>query len=136
VHGNLLPSIAAFERFVDEKLQAFKQAIVAEYATGLRRATQRTRSDPLNPRKEFIAGIIKSQDPYPKISVSEIFRDADSRQNKSPTKACYRPPPAWGVRLWSDMKGDNRAQAWVAKIRADPRYLPSEYLTRRGKEQL
>src|ERR1700686_4630163 len=107
MHGNLLPSIAAFERFVDEKLQAFKQATVAEYATGLRRATQRTRGDPLDPRKKFIAEIIKSHEPYPKISVSEIFREADSLQDKFPKKACYRPPPAWGVRFWSDMKGDN-----------------------------
>jgi hypothetical protein len=124
---------AAVGRIFDEKLPPLIQKI---HELEIQLATRRTLPLPLDPRKEFIAGIIKAHKPHPKISVSEIFREADSLQNQFPNKACYRPPPAWGVSFWFDMKGDNRAQAWVAKIRADPRYLPPEYLTRRGKERL
>jgi len=129
-------SVPVDERLLDEKLQALKQAIVVEVAAELRRATQPMSGASLDPRKCFVAGIIGSRPPSPKMSGSEILSEADRYQNQFPKKAHYRPPPAWKVRCWADMKGDNKAQAWIAKIRADPRYLRPDYLTRRGKERL
>jgi hypothetical protein len=103
----------AVRRIVRAELQPLHQAII-ELKTALRPATQRTRADSLHPRKEFIAGIIMSRPPYPKMSVSAILSEADTLQHRFPKKAHYRPPPAWKVRFWADMKGDNRAQAWIA----------------------
>ena len=92
------------------------------------------REDSLDRRKSFIAGIIKVRPPVPKMSTVEILREADKLQERHPNDEYLRPVPDWGVRLWSEMKGDNRAQAYIAKIRADPRYLPFRYLSKLGKK--
>jgi hypothetical protein len=129
-------SSEVFGRILEEKLLPFRKSI-DDLTTELRRATRRRRrdSDSIDPRKKFIAEIIQSRGPYPKMSVSEILAEANRRQHLFPKKPNYRPVPDWKVGLWTDMKQDNRAAVWIAKIRADPRYLPSEYLTQLGRER-
>jgi hypothetical protein len=116
------------KQILDEKLRPLHQEILE-----LSRGTGGAMPDSLDPRKEFVAEIVKSRPPFPKMSVPVIFSEADKRQNQFPKKAHFRPPPAWKVRFWSDMKSKNKAQAWIAKVRGDPRYLPFDYLTKRGK---
>jgi hypothetical protein len=129
-------SVEAIGKIVEEKLQAFHQAVMIQLKTELRRATQKTRRDFIDPRKKFIAEIIKSRKPYPRMSLSDILTEADKRQHLFPTIAHYRPVPTWKVAFWTAMKGKNKAQKYISKIRADPRYLPLDYLTTRGRERL
>jgi len=128
------PSVAALKRILEAELHPIHQALI-ELSAELRPATQRTNTDSLDPRKMFIAGIIASRPPFPKMSVPEIFREANRLQDLDPNIAHRRPVPDWEVDVWTEMKGSKRAQTWIAKIRADPRYLPYEYLTPKGKER-
>ena len=142
--GDWLWLIDAVGKVVIEKLQPLlegmrqqeplRQAIL-ELTSELRRATGTTSGDSIDSRKMFIAGIIKSRPPIPKMSDVEILREADRLQELRLEKKHRRPVPDWGVRLWSDMKDDNRAQSYIAKIRAEPRYLPFEYLSKLGKKR-
>jgi hypothetical protein len=109
---------------------------ILEIKAELRRASGRTRGDSIDPRKKFIAEIIiKSRKPFRKMTVLEILREADRLQELRPKDEHCQPVPDWNVRLWSDMKGDNRARSYIAKIRANPKYLPFEYLSELGKER-
>jgi hypothetical protein len=128
-------SVAAFERILERKLEPIHQEMLG-LRTELRSAPRRTRRDSLDPRKKFVAEIIKSRKPHPKMTVLEILREADRRQELRIEEEHRRPVPDWRVRLWSDMKGDSRAQSYISKIRADPRYLlPFEYLSELGKKR-
>jgi hypothetical protein len=126
--GNNSRLLEAFREILDEKLRPLQEILELSRETG-------GASPDLDPRKEFVAGIIESRPPLPKMTVSVIFSEADNSQNQFPKTAHFRPPPVWKVRFWSDMEGDNRAEAWIAKIRGDPRYLPFESLTPRGKKR-
>lgn len=126
-------SVEAVGKIVEEKLQSFKQAMLVEIATELRLPTRRTRFHPLDRRKMNVAGVIKGRPAYPKMTVAEIFREMDSLQDRYPGQKSYEPP--WRVRLWSDMKDDNRARSYIAKIRAEPKYLPFDHLSEKGKQR-
>ena len=124
----------ATRTILDEKLEPLHLEIL-QLKTELRRETRRPRADSIDPRKMFIAEIIKDPKPYRKMNVLEILREADKRQHRSPENPYFRPVPAWKVHFWSDMKRDNRVQSYIGKIRADPRYLPYEYLSELGKKR-
>ena len=90
-------------------------------------------NEDLDPRKEFLAKIIRSFPPKPKLSLEKIFREADLRQHENPLITHMRPHPAWKARFWAEMNKSAKARAYVAKIRADRRYLPFEYLSPKGR---
>jgi hypothetical protein len=83
----------------------------------------------------FIAEIIKSRKPYPKMSFNDILTEANRRQHLDPKIAHRRPLSDWKVNLWTDLKGNKTAQTWISKIRAVPRYLPYDYLSELGKKR-
>jgi len=117
-----------------EKAQPIYQAIL-ELTSELRRVAQRPRHASIDLRRVNVARVIKSRKPYPKMSVPEILREIDRLQERFPGDESYEPVPTWHVRFWADMKRDNRARSYIAKIRADPRYLPYEYLSELGKKR-
>jgi hypothetical protein len=120
-------------RRIRKELQQIQEGIV-DIKAELLHATRETQRDPMDPRKDFIAGIIIMFGPrLPKKAVEKIFREADRLQKLYPQIPYYKPVPEWEVDMWIDMAKVERAQTWVSKIRADPRYLPYEYLTKKGK---
>jgi hypothetical protein len=135
--------VEAVGKIVQEKLQPLHHEIrqlqrlqkeVLQHETELLRGTRKTRRNSLDARKVNIAAVIKSP-AYPKITAAGILRKMDQAQERYPGLESYKPPPEWGVRRWSEMIGKNKAQKYISAIRADPRYLPSEYLTPLGKKR-
>ena len=128
-------SVEALGKILDEKLQPLQKAII-ELTAELQCLTRTTRSDNIDLRKQFIADkVIKSRPPQPNMSLSEILSNAAKLQHQNPKNSHYTPPPEWKVRSWSDMKDKEIAGPWISKIRAEPKYLPFEYLTKLGKER-
>ena len=128
-------SVEALGKILDEKLQPLQKAII-ELTAELQCLTRTTRSDNIDLRKQFIADkVIKSRPPHPNMSLSEILSNAAKLQHQNPKNSHYTPPPEWKVRSWSDMKDKEIAGPWISKIRAEPKYLPFEYLTKLGKER-
>lgn len=128
-------SVEAFGKILEEKLQPLQKAII-ELTAELRWLTRITSSDNIDPRKKFIAEkVIQSRPPHPKMSLSEILSIAAKLQDQNPKNPHYTPPPEWKVRSWSDMEDKEIAGPWVSKIRAEPKYLPFDYLTELGKKR-
>jgi hypothetical protein len=117
---------------IRKELQQIQEGIV-DIKAELLHATQETQRDPKDPRKDFIAGIIMSGPPLTKMTAEEIFCEADRLQQLNPKIPYYKPVPEWKVDKWVDMAKANKAQKLVSLIRADPRYLPYKYLTKKGK---
>jgi hypothetical protein len=121
-HANLDKSLRAIVR---EELQRVREELLNSLTKQITRGTPRSRKM-IDPRKQAVAEVIYKRPQHPKLTLQEILREMDKMQESQPTVPYYRPVPSWGVRLWKDMIGNNKASVYISKIRHDPKYMPPD----------